>query len=134
MQPEKVVNGHSTYSRMRIRRHTSHGWKSRRGAVVLRTFALADEAPVLAALDEVIAERLDHMITPSGFRMSVALTNCGSYGWVTDPPLRCKRVIQIVAKPPCMPDVFRRWRRCCCHRRFEISSSTRASSISISRG
>ena len=25
-----------------------------------------------------------HMITPGGFRMSVALTNCGTYGWVTD--------------------------------------------------
>jgi alkylated DNA repair protein (DNA oxidative demethylase) len=24
------------------------------------------------------------MITPGGFRMSVALTNCGTYGWVTD--------------------------------------------------
>jgi DNA oxidative demethylase len=24
------------------------------------------------------------MITPGGFRMSVAMTNCGRYGWVTD--------------------------------------------------
>jgi alkylated DNA repair protein (DNA oxidative demethylase) len=24
------------------------------------------------------------MITPGGFRMSVAMTNCGSLGWVTD--------------------------------------------------
>jgi alkylated DNA repair protein (DNA oxidative demethylase) len=24
------------------------------------------------------------MVTPGGFRMSVAMTNCGSYGWVTD--------------------------------------------------
>ena len=25
-----------------------------------------------------------HMVTPGGFRMSVAMTNCGSFGWVTD--------------------------------------------------
>jgi alkylated DNA repair protein (DNA oxidative demethylase) len=25
-----------------------------------------------------------HMITPGGFRMSVAMTNCGTTGWVTD--------------------------------------------------
>jgi alkylated DNA repair dioxygenase AlkB len=24
------------------------------------------------------------MMTPGGFRMSVAMTNCGAYGWVTD--------------------------------------------------
>ncbi len=25
-----------------------------------------------------------HMITPGGWRMSVAMTNCGKAGWVTD--------------------------------------------------
>lgn len=25
-----------------------------------------------------------HMVTPGGFRMSVAMTNCGGYGWITD--------------------------------------------------
>src|ERR1700709_876679 len=55
------------------------------GAVVLRAFALADEAEMLAVLEEIIAEAPPrHMVTPGGFRMSVALTNCGSYGWVTD--------------------------------------------------
>jgi alkylated DNA repair protein (DNA oxidative demethylase) len=24
------------------------------------------------------------MVTPGGFRMSIAMTNCGSFGWVTD--------------------------------------------------
>lgn len=24
------------------------------------------------------------MVTPGGFRMSVAMTNCGGYGWITD--------------------------------------------------
>src|SRR5215217_7654990 len=56
-----------------------------RGAVVLRAFALADETEILAALDKVMEEAPPrHMITPGGFRMSVALTNCGSHGWVTD--------------------------------------------------
>ena len=55
------------------------------GAVVLRGFALADEGALLAALERVIAKApLRHMETPGGFRMSVAMTNCGQYGWVTD--------------------------------------------------
>jgi alkylated DNA repair protein (DNA oxidative demethylase) len=56
------------------------------GAVVLRGFARADEAALLAALQDVIAQApLRHMVTPGGFRMSVAMTNCGALGWVTDP-------------------------------------------------
>ena len=55
------------------------------GAVVLRGFALAEEAALLAALRAVVAKApLRHMVTPGGFRMSVAMTNCGAYGWVTD--------------------------------------------------
>ena len=55
------------------------------GTLVLRGFALPDEAALLAALNEVIAQApLRHMITPGGYRMSVAMTNCGSLGWVTD--------------------------------------------------
>lgn len=55
------------------------------GAVVLRGFAIPDEAALLAALEEVIAQApLRHMVTPGGYRMSVAMTNCGALGWVTD--------------------------------------------------
>ncbi len=55
------------------------------GAVVLRGFALPDEAALLATLNGVIAlAPFRHMITPGGYRMSVAMTNCGSFGWVTD--------------------------------------------------
>jgi alkylated DNA repair protein (DNA oxidative demethylase) len=55
------------------------------GAVVLRGFATSDEAALLADLQEVIKDApFRHMITPGGFRMSVAMTNCGSLGWVTD--------------------------------------------------
>jgi len=55
------------------------------GAVLLRGFATA-EAPVL--LDEVAriahAAAFRHMVTPGGYRMSVAMTNCGRLGWVSD--------------------------------------------------
>jgi alkylated DNA repair protein (DNA oxidative demethylase) len=55
------------------------------GAVVLRGFALRDESAILDALNKVIARApFRHMVTPGGFRMSVAMTNCGSLGWVTD--------------------------------------------------
>ena len=55
------------------------------GAVLLGGFALPGEAPLLAALDAVMAAApFRHMITPGGFTMSVAMTNCGAAGWVTD--------------------------------------------------
>ncbi len=55
------------------------------GAMVLRKFALTEEAALLAELQNVISEApFRHMITPGGFRMSVAMTNCGSLGWVSD--------------------------------------------------
>jgi alkylated DNA repair protein (DNA oxidative demethylase) len=55
------------------------------GAFVLRGLALEDEANMMAAI-QTVAERAPfrHMITPGGFRMSVAMTNCGAFGWVTD--------------------------------------------------
>ncbi|CAN5468152.1 DNA oxidative demethylase AlkB [soil metagenome] len=55
------------------------------GAVVLRGFALDDEAALLSMLDGVIAAGpLRHMVTPGGLEMSVAMTNCGRLGWVSD--------------------------------------------------
>jgi DNA oxidative demethylase len=55
------------------------------GAVVLRGFAKSVAAPLLSALDRVAAAApFRHMITPGGYRMSVAMTNCGTAGWVTD--------------------------------------------------
>lgn len=55
------------------------------GAWVLRGFAL-DAAPVLLqAVDDMVqASPFRHLITPGGFRMSVAMTNCGRLGWVSD--------------------------------------------------
>ncbi|HMJ13048.1 MAG TPA: DNA oxidative demethylase AlkB, partial [Polyangiaceae bacterium] len=55
------------------------------GAWVLRGFALAGMEPVLEDLRRVTrAAPFRHMITPGGFRMSVAMTNCGPLGWVSD--------------------------------------------------
>lgn len=63
------------------------GWREElcAGAVVLRSFAMSHDTAIFAALHNVIREApFRHMVTPGGFRMSVAMTNCGSYGWLTD--------------------------------------------------
>jgi alkylated DNA repair protein (DNA oxidative demethylase) len=55
------------------------------GAAVLRGFARAQEAALLAGLGPVIEQApLRHWVTPGGYRMSVAMTNCGALGWVSD--------------------------------------------------
>jgi DNA oxidative demethylase len=55
------------------------------GAVLLRKFAKAREAELVAELRDVVAEApFRQMVTPGGFRMSVAMTNCGKAGWITD--------------------------------------------------
>jgi alkylated DNA repair protein (DNA oxidative demethylase) len=55
------------------------------GAVLLRGFALTHERALLEALDDVIrAAPWRHMVTPGGLRMSVAMSNCGALGWISD--------------------------------------------------
>lgn len=55
------------------------------GAVILRRFAQAQAAEMVAAVAAVArAAPFRHMITPGGHTMSVAMTNCGAYGWVSD--------------------------------------------------
>ena len=55
------------------------------GAVVLRGFAQCKVAALVAAVRKVSASApVRNMITPGGLRMSVAMTNCGRAGWVTD--------------------------------------------------
>ncbi|MFI4869568.1 MAG: DNA oxidative demethylase AlkB [Steroidobacterales bacterium] len=53
---------------------------------VLLPGAASEQAPViLAALQRVIgAAPWRHMLTPGGQRMSVAMTNCGEVGWISD--------------------------------------------------
>jgi alkylated DNA repair protein (DNA oxidative demethylase) len=55
------------------------------GTAILRGFALQEQSSILDAMFHVAdRSRFRHMVTPGGFRMSVAMTNCGSLGWVTD--------------------------------------------------
>jgi DNA oxidative demethylase len=55
------------------------------GAVLLRGFARLVEDELIAALREMVEQApFRHMLTPGGHQMSVAMTNCGSAGWVTD--------------------------------------------------
>ncbi len=56
-----------------------------RASWLLRGFALPHVDAVLAALDAIVqAAPLRHMATPGGLRMSVAMSNCGTLGWITD--------------------------------------------------
>jgi alkylated DNA repair protein (DNA oxidative demethylase) len=55
------------------------------GAVLLRGFARPFEAELLSALRTIVKQApFRHLVTPGGHRMSVAMTNCGSVGWVSD--------------------------------------------------
>jgi alkylated DNA repair protein (DNA oxidative demethylase) len=54
-------------------------------AVVLLGFASGVAAELLAGLHAVAARApFRNMVTPGGYTMSVAMTNCGAAGWVTD--------------------------------------------------
>jgi alkylated DNA repair protein (DNA oxidative demethylase) len=80
------------------------------GAVLLRGLAKPVEANLIADLRDIVKQApFRHMITPGGHRMSVAMTNCGPLGWVTDPTgYRYDADDPLAAKPwPAMPASFR---------------------------
>ena len=53
--------------------------------MLLRAFVGSTAATLLAAVEEVVQRSpFRFMTTPGGCRMSVAMTNCGAAGWVTD--------------------------------------------------
>lgn len=55
------------------------------GAVLLRGFARSLETELIADLRLIVEQApFRHMMTPGGHSMSVAMTNCGRIGWVTD--------------------------------------------------
>jgi DNA oxidative demethylase len=55
------------------------------GAVLLRGFVATEAPALLRALEPMLAAApFRHMVTPGGHAMSVAMTNCGEVGWVTD--------------------------------------------------
>jgi alkylated DNA repair protein (DNA oxidative demethylase) len=80
-----------------------------KGAALLRGYALSREAELLAAIESVTAAApFRHMMTPGGYTMSVAMTTCGSVGWVTDRKgYRYSPTDPATGKPwPPMPDAF----------------------------
>ena len=79
------------------------------GAVLLRGAVLPVEIELLAALNDVTATSpFRHMVTPGGYTMSVAMTNCGAAGWVSDRTgYRYDRIDPETGNPwPSMPDCF----------------------------
>lgn len=80
------------------------------GAVLLRGRATALEDALLEGVRLISSEApFRKMVTPGGFSMSVAMTNCGNAGWVTDKRgYRYQRHDPETGKPwPLMPDAFR---------------------------
>ncbi len=79
------------------------------GAAVLRSFVSA-KAPALLAevarLEQFAAFR--HLVTPGGYTMSVAMTNCGRVGWVSDRTGYCYDPVDpVTGNPwPAMPALF----------------------------
>ena len=54
-------------------------------ATLLRGFARERAPALIAAIGTIAAvSPFRHMVSPGGWAMSVALTNCGQVGWVTD--------------------------------------------------
>lgn len=72
------------------------------GACLLRGFALEQAPTLLHAIHTLTTHApLRHLITPGGQRMSVAMSNCGALGWVSD-----KRGYRYT---PCDPDSGAPW-------------------------
>lgn len=79
------------------------------GAVLLRGFAADVAAMLLQALAPLlVAAPLRHLVTPGGYTMSVAMTNCGALGWVSDRAgYRYDRTDPLSGQPwPPMPACF----------------------------
>lgn len=80
------------------------------GAWLLRGFAKDEATAMFDAVGRVAAAApFRNMITPGGWRMSVAMTNCGGAGWVTDRRgYRYDRRDPANGRPwPPMPAIFR---------------------------
>ncbi|WP_417515194.1 DNA oxidative demethylase AlkB [Marinobacter sp.] len=79
------------------------------GALLLRQFATAKAQDLLSEIRQITAAApMRHMKTPGGHTMSVAMSCCGSWGWVTD-----TRGYRYQAEDPCsgapwpaMPSIF----------------------------
>ncbi len=79
------------------------------GATILRRFAEPTAPDLIEAIARVAAASpFRNMVTPSGYTMSVAMTNCGRLGWVTDRTgYRYDTIDPITARPwPALPASF----------------------------
>ena len=79
------------------------------GAVLLRGFATAEATQLIEAVTRITQEAaFRHLVTAGGHTMSVAMTNCGRVGWVSDRTgYRYDPVDPDTGKPwPAMPPVF----------------------------
>lgn len=80
------------------------------GAVVLRGGALRDDTALLAEINNIATlVPFQYRATPGGYAMSVAMTNCGDVGWVTDRQgYRYQTTSPESQQPwPPMPELFR---------------------------
>ena len=79
------------------------------GAALLRGFAADGADALLQALAPLlVAAPLRHLVTPGGYTMSVAMSNCGELGWISDRSgYRYERVDPLSGQPwPPMPACF----------------------------
>lgn len=80
------------------------------GAVILRRFACADAQGLIAQIMHLAGQSpFRQMVTPGGYTMSVAMTNCGEVGWTTDSHGYLYSPIDpLTSQPwPAMPTLFR---------------------------
>jgi alkylated DNA repair protein (DNA oxidative demethylase) len=79
------------------------------GAGVLRNLASGRATALLATIDEVVGRApLRNMTTPRGSSMSVAMSNCGPLGWISDRRgYRYEALDPLSQQPwPIMPAIF----------------------------
>jgi alkylated DNA repair protein (DNA oxidative demethylase) len=79
------------------------------GAAVLRGFARPRADDLLSKVEQIaIVAPFRHLVTPGGYTMSVAMTNCGELGWVSDRSgYRYQRIDPRSGKAwPAMPRIF----------------------------
>lgn len=79
------------------------------GAILLKEFAVLQSSQLLAVLDTITRiSPFRHMVTRRGYPLSVAMTNCGVLGWVTDEKgYRYTSFDPLTGQPwPLMPERF----------------------------
>jgi alkylated DNA repair protein (DNA oxidative demethylase) len=79
------------------------------GVTLLRAYCLQQAPELLRAIEHITqSSPFRNMVVPSGHTMSVAMTNCGDLGWITDRTgYRYTAIDPLTSKPwPHMPPIF----------------------------